>query len=71
MFVPRMVNKVSIKPTIDEFLFSMHTDEQQVRVMVFFRQPFFYLMSPATNYHWVEKPIIVKNEETDYAYPDT
>ena len=28
MFVPRMVKKVSIKPTIDEFLFSMHTDEQ-------------------------------------------
>ena len=62
MFVPRMIKTVAIKPTLDEFLFSMHKDEQQVRVMVFYRQPFFYLMSPTTNYRWVEKPIIVKDE---------
>ena len=39
--------------------------------MIFNNQANFFVMSPETNYTWIDRPILVRDEEVDYERPET
>ena len=70
LFACRVLQTVQIAPGCDEFLHGMRSESGQTKVMIFNRQPYFYKLSPETDYKWISHPIVVKDASRDMTFPE-